>query len=274
MTTALATLSSVKDLTELELAIMAEAAEDANAYDPIPTKITISPGGTNIFVTSDNEPLKTFTAIVVLSQKARAYWPEKGTGQPPMCSSHDGATGYLNGSPNDMQMAAAETAHMPHPVVTALRMGTGFAGSFACATCPLSQFGSAHQGGQGKSQACKAMRRLVVLVDGWAQPALLTLPPTSLKAFDAYASGLARNKSAYFAVRTKFSLEAQKSGAGDPYSVAALSVAGKLSADELRAVIQVREQFGSLVRELPIEGAEYDTTSSVAVTSDNGLDPF
>lgn len=261
MTTALATLSSgAIQLTDLERAILEEAAADSGAYDPIPTKITISPGGTNIFTTTDGEALKTFTGIVVISQKARAYWPAKGTGQPPMCSSPDGVNGYCTPDPTSTQFTEAMKAHMPHPAVPLISHKQPLPPSFACAACPLSQFGSAHQGGvQGKSQGCKSLRRLVVLVDGWTQPALLTLPPTSLKSFDTYASGLARQRSAYFAVKTKVSLEAQKSASGDPYSVATFAMMGKLEDPaQIAAVFDIRRQFEALVRSLPIEGTDYD----------------
>ena len=259
MTNALAILNTGKlALSDLEQAILDEAAHDAAAYDPIPTRLTISPGGTNILMTSDGEALKALTGIIVISQKARAYWPEKGSGTPPMCSSPDGAHGYLALEPTDAQWKAAATARQPHPALPMLDAGEELPAAFACATCPLSQFGSAHQGGTGKSQACKAMRRLVVLADGWAQPALFTLPPTSIKSFDTYASSLARGRSAYFAVRTKVTLEAQKSGNGDPYSVASFAVAGALTEGEIAAVIDIRRQFEALVRTMPID-LDYDT---------------
>lgn len=247
-------------LSDLEQLILAEAASDAAAFDPIPTKISISPGGVNLFTTTDGEAMRTFAGVIVLSQKARAYWPEKGTGAPPMCASHDGMHGRLVGEPTSAQFNAAMTAKTPHLAVPLLSSGKPLPDSFICAACPLSQYGSVHQGGaQGKGQACKSLRRLVVLVDGWAQPALLTLPPTSIRAFDGYASGLARRRSAYFAVRTKFSLEAQKSATGDPYSIASFAAAETLrDPAEVQAVIAIRRAFESLVRALPIEASEYD----------------
>lgn len=261
MTTALATLSGgALQLTDMERAILEEAAHDEGAYDPIPTRITISPGGTNIFTTTDGEALKSFTAIVAISQKARAYWPAKGTGQPPMCSSPDGVNGYCNPDPSSTQFTEAAKARTPHPAVPMLGRGEPLPTSFACAACPLSQFGTAHQGGvMGRAAACKAMRRLVVLVDGWTQPALLTLPPTSLKSFDTYASALARQRSAYFAVKTKIALEGQKSASGDPYSVATFTVAGKIEEPgQMAAVFDLRRQFETLVRAMPIDAAEYE----------------
>lgn len=273
MTNALAVLNTGKlALSKLEQAILEEAASDTSAYDPIPTRLTISPGGTNIIMTSDGEALKNLTGIIVISQKARAYWPEKGSGTPPLCSSPDGAHGYLAPEPTDAQWRAAANARQPHAALPLLDSGAALPPAFACANCPLSQFGSAHQGGSGRSQACKSMRRLVIMVDGWAQPALFTLPPTSIKSFDTYASSLARQRSAYFGVRTKVTLEAQKSVNGDPYSVAAFSAAGALSEAEVAAVIDVRRQFEALVRTLPVENSDYDATGTVSVDGAQPVD--
>lgn len=247
-------------LSSLEEAVLSEAASEQNAFDFMPTRIKISPGGINQWVTSDGEAMKTFTGIIVISQKSRVYWPDKGTGAPPLCSSPDGVHGFLGAEPTDAQWQAAATAQQPHPALPLLDSGAALPATFACAACPLSQFGTAHQGGSiGRGTACKGLRRLVVAVDGWAQPALLTLPPTSLRSLDTYASSLAQRRSAYFAVKTKFSLEAQKSGNGDPYSMAVFSMSGPLSEDELTAVIAARRDFEGMVRTLPVDSSDYDT---------------
>lgn len=270
MTTALAKLQSTAiELSEMEQMILAEAAQDTAAYDPIPTRLKIGPGGINQFVTSDGETIKELRAIVAISQKARAYWPDKGTGQPPLCASPDGSHGFFNPSATDAQIKAAMSSKTPHPAILALsKKGAELPPAdhaFDCATCPLSQWGSVHQGGAtGKGQACKSLRRLVVLVDGWTQPALLTLPPTSTKPWDTYASVLARNKSAYFAQRTVFTLAAQKSANNDAYSMVEVEVAGPLTQEEVAAVIAIRREFESLVRNMPIDGSEYE------VVDDNG----
>lgn len=267
-------------LTEIEEMILAESQQEENGFDAIPTKITIAPGGINVFSTTDGETMKTLKAIIAISQKARAYWPEKGTGSPPMCASYDGVHGVVAPEITDAYYRAAITAREPHPVIKLVDSDKPIPPYFECATCPLAQWGSVHQGGsKGKSQACKSLRRLVVLIDGWAQPALFTLPPTSLRNFDLYASGLARQKSAYWANRTKIALEAQKSANGEPYSVATFTAEAPLGGkDELRAVIEVRRQFEELVRGMPIDGAEYEVVDDTAtVTVDQGgdnLPPF
>ena len=284
MSNALSVLQkSDKELTELELMILEESAVEQDAYDPIPTRIKISPGGINVFSTNDGETFKSLTGIIAISQKARAYWPEQGTGSPPMCSSPDGTHGYIGGEVTDAQYRAATTAKNPHPVIKLMDNNKVIPEHFDCSTCPLAQWGSAHQGGkESKAIACKSLRRLVVLKDGWAQPALFTLPPTSIKSFDGYASALAREKGAYWAVRSKVTLEAQKSNNGEPYSIATFAVESPLTDKaELMAVIEIRRQFAELVRAMPIDGNEYEvidpgegTTTQAVDDDDEKTPPF
>ena len=81
-----------------------------------------------------------------------------------------------------------------HPALDGLNVEEA-AGPWGCAECPLNQWGS----GNGRGKACKDLRRLIVLVEGWSMPAIMTLPPTSVKAFDTYASAQARTRgNAYF----------------------------------------------------------------------------
>lgn len=275
MTNALSVLQqNDAELTDLQLLIMDESAEEQDAYDPIPTRLKISPGGVNVFATNDGETYKTLTGIIAISQKARAYWPDKGTGAPPMCSSPDGKFGYVAGEVTDEQYRAATNAKKPHPVIPLLDGNKVIPARFDCRTCPLAQWGSAHQGGkESKAIACKQLRRLVLLKDGWSQPALFTLPPTSIKSFDAYASSQAREKSAYWAVRTKIALEAQKSNNGEPYSIATFTMEAPLeNKAQLAAVIEIRRQFEALVRDMPIESEEYEVVDAESTTTDD-FDP-
>ena len=277
-------LKNELQLSDIERMILAETEQDDAAFDPIPTKITIAPGGTGYFNTTDGEAMRALdSAIVVVSQKARAYWPQKGTGKPPLCSSRDGSHGVFNHLASDEQITAGTGALDPHPAIRLIDEKRPIPDTFSCLSCPLAQWGSTHQNGPGKGMACKTLRRLVVLVDGWSQPALLTLPPTSVKIWDTYCSGLDRKKSAYFAVRTRIELDPSgKSVNGDPYSVVKVSTTEKLTATaELLAVIEIRRQYAELVKTMDIAGDEYDVTDGdggqvVAGKSDEELDqlPF
>lgn len=248
------------ELSDVETMIMEEAARDETAFDPIPTKIVIAPGGINVFSTSDGETLNTLSGIIAISQKARAYWPDKGTGSPPLCSSRDGLFGTLAPEYTNEQLQAAANARIPHPALPRIDAGADLPARFECMSCPMAQWGSAYQSGKAsKAQACKSLRRLVLVLDGWTQPALFTLPPTSLRNFDTYASGLQRRRSAYFAVRTEIGLEKQTSGTGEPYSIATFKMVEELQdKQQLAAVIALRDEYKELVAQMDISPDEYD----------------
>jgi len=85
MSNALATLSNNKiQMSEVDRLLMAEAQQEAAAFDFVPPRLKIAPGSTNVFQTDDGDVLKNFTGIILISQKARAYWPSKGSGQAPL----------------------------------------------------------------------------------------------------------------------------------------------------------------------------------------------
>lgn len=260
--TALTTLTTNGDqLTEQEAMILAEMQDDAAAFDLQPARVRIAPGGVGQFVMGD-EMVKSFTAIVAISQKIRGYWPDQGTGSPPLCSSPDGNRGYFDPDLSDTQFEAASGTSAPHPGIVLLSNKETLPESFACHRCPMSAWGSEHQrrGGNGKGKACKEMRRLLLLIDGWTLPALMSLPPTSIRAWDSYCSSLAARKGAYFAVKTKFSLDSAKANSGETYNVVQVSVTGKIDElDQLRMVSEIRRQYRELVSGLPVDAAEYDT---------------
>ena len=236
MSNALAVLSNGKaELTELEQAILAEVESDAGqAYDYVPTRIKFPSGGMMAFSTNDGEILKPpFTAIVAVAQKARAFWPDKDTqGLPPLCASPDGSAGMFDTAAEE-QVKVALGLPFRHPALDMLDP-VAAKGPHSCATCSLAQWGS----GSGRGQLCKALRRLVLVVEGWSMPAIITLPPTSVKVWDAYASAVARTKGqAYFTAWTKFDLDPATSTA-------------------------IRRQYSDLVRGLGIDADDYATVDT------------
>jgi hypothetical protein len=180
-------------------------------------------------------------------------------------TSPDGIGGYFADRPDQRQIEDGMKAKRPHPgVQLSIAQDAPWPDHFDCAACPMSQWGSEHQrrGGEGKGQACKAMRRLLLLIDGWALPALMSLPPTSIKVWDAYCSSLAAKRGAYFAVRTTFELDTAQSISGDKYNVVRVSVAGRVSDNDLPAVAEIRRQYRELVGGLPVQSDEYDTVEA------------
>lgn len=259
MTTALATLNKQEiTLSDTQAAVMAEMGreEERRAFQFMPPRIKLPSGGLDVFVAADGETLKPgFEAIVAVSQMARAYWPTKNASSvPPLCSSPDGATGWLNMSAEKEQVKAAVNTVIRHPGL--MNLDAGHAGPFECDRCPLSGWGSALDGGRG--QACKTLRRLLLLVDGWTTPAVMTLPPTSCKVWDLYASSRARTPGqAYFTVRTRFELERKTNAGGTAYSVVKVTAAAPLNDEETSAILAIRAQYSELVRSMEIDASEY-----------------
>lgn len=272
MTNALTLLSNGKaELTPLQEAILQEMEADAgNAYDYVPTRIKFPSGGMMAFSTNDGDIIKPpFTAIVAVAQKARAFWPDKDTqGLPPLCASPDGSHGMFDTSAKE-QVQAALGLPFQHPALSMLDPEAA-KGPHACATCAMAQWGS----GGGRSMACKSLRRLVLVVEGWSMPAIITLPPTSVKVWDSYASTRARDRGqAYFTCWTKFDLDPATSNAGIKYGILKASVAKPLTEEETRAVIDIRRQYSDLVRSLGIDADDYataDTNGGRVVDSETG----
>jgi hypothetical protein len=248
-------------LTPLQSAVLAELeADNGGAYDYVPTRIKFPSGGMMAFSVDDSDTLKPpVRAIIAVSQKARAFWPAKDTaGQPPLCSSPDGLAGIFD--PGSEQVKAAAGMEARHPALNTIDAQKAV-GPWECASCPLAQWGS----GGGRGQACKSLRRLIVLVEGWTMPAIMTLPPTSVKAFDVYASACARTKGgAYFTQYTRIELAQETNGAGIKFSVAKFSADKPLTEAELSAVIDVRHQYAELVRFLGIVADDYATDAPPA----------
>jgi len=132
--------------------------------------------------------------------------PEPGR-EPPVCSSPDGVKGLdlLSGEIKD------------------------------CASCPNNQWGSGNGGRRGK--ACKNMRRLYILVEGSNIPIVMTLPPTSIAAWEKYKSVvLGVQRYTPYDVVTEFSLSVAVNGAGTKYSVVSFSAVGALSTSDRSTV--------------------------------------
>lgn len=205
--------------TEVKEKMLAEAEaslhEMVAGIDVRPPQIKIMLGGVKLWEVGDEKGVKPFRGVVLANNKANAYWHQEDDAKNPifldldkghnydlpLCSSTDGTTGSR----------IIEDAECNGHAVKCFGQ---------CSVCFLNKFGTAlaQDGTMGKGKACKNGRRLVVFIEGYEIPFLLTLPPTSIKAFDTYVTGLRNTKTALWSVYTKFDLEAQKRG-GQEWSV-------------------------------------------------------
>lgn len=273
MTNALTKFQSTAiKLSDTEALILAEMGEDQAAFDMQPTRVKVAPGGIGQFIMGD-ETAKTFVAVVAISQKIRGYWPDTGTGSAPLCSSPDGSIGLFTPDPDSDQFNAAAKAKRPHPGIPLLAENKPLPDYFECAACPMNQWGSEHQRKEGKGKACKEMRRLLLLIDGWALPAILALPPTSIRAWDNYCSALASKRGAYFAVKTKFALDSANAASGEKYNIVQVSVDSRITdVESLRLVSEIRKQYRELVGSMPVVAEEYETGPVNGSAADDGND--
>ncbi len=273
MTTAL-TLAGKNELTLTQQAVMAEMESEGDAgFEFIPERIKFSSGGLLAFQTGDGGILQPpIDMIVTIAQRSRAYWPSKDTaGQPPLCSSRDGIEGYFD--PHSEQIKSALAAETRHPALQALDVNAAV-GPWGCAECALNQWGD----GDAKAKPCKTLRRLAVLVKGWSAPAILTLPPTSVKVWDTFASGRKNRGRAYFDTWVRVTLVEDRNRAGIKFAKLALAVGDPLNEAETAEVIGLRHRYMELVRSLNIVADDYDTeggtNGSGGATSEEELPPF
>lgn len=161
--------------------------------------------------------------IILAHQPCRGYWPGEFRGnEPPRCSSPDGIVGY--GDPGG-----------------------------ECRSCPLAQWESAQN---GRGQACKAMWRLFILREGAILPYLLTLPPTSLKAFQTYMTTLAFTATPYYLAITRVGLDKAQNAEGIAYSVATFQQVGELTEEDEARIEEYAELIGPYLT-APVAAEEY-----------------
>lgn len=242
-----------------------------DGIDARPIKIKISPGGSNNWLFGDDETaVKSFRAIIIANIKAMAYWhkednnanpifietmPEDYDPNIPLCSSMDGITGSLPAQ--------------------AVKGNGGEVTCFGkCGTCYLNQYKTAvnERGERGKGKACKNGRRMVVIVEGSDVPHVITLPPTSIKNFDAYITKLRGKKTPAWIVYTTFNLESKQDGQRK-WSVFTPGKEERIPDEIVPVIYKLKVQFESLtgieITQDEFEGSHPNGAEEV-VTDENG----
>lgn len=258
------------ELDAIDQDLMAEMENEDSAFDFIPSRIMFPSGTSTTFQTSDGDVIKPgFEAVICVSQKARALWESKETKRiPPLCQSNNGVVGYFDHSDPE-RVKAALALSIKHPALRVLDAQSAD-GPFPCNTCPFAQWGSDLRGGSG--QGCKSLRRLIVMIKGWTMPAILTVPPSSIKVLDQYLSARVQRGEPYFACWTRFDLSKETNKAGQTYAALRLSYASPLTQEEKYGVRDLRARYVQLVREIGIDSSDYEV--SEATTSEEGNVPF
>lgn len=190
-------------------------------------RIKIPTGGTTVWSLPSlkgEEHHEEIEGVIVAHKTARAYWEssidETGGGEPPDCSSDDGASGV--GEPGG-----------------------------SCLKCPLNVFGTAPAKGkkqQGRGKACKELRVVFMILPNKLIPVLFMLPPTSIGPMRKYFLNLASVGLPSYGVTTKFALESTKNKDGIVYALAKPLLGRELNEDEIERVRAYASAIGPAIR--------------------------
>lgn len=121
---------------------------------------------TQMFADPFGNSFEELRGVVIAQSPTRGLWEKNGEKRP-LCSSKDGKTGQ----------------ERPGEDGTPGRIKT-------CATCEFNQWGSAvdEQGNRRPGKACKEMRRIFIMRPDDMFPYFISLPPTSIGAWDNFIS--------------------------------------------------------------------------------------
>jgi hypothetical protein len=244
-------------LTTLNQDAMQAMAEELDGLGTVPfDQVKVPSGGSLAFEVPGEDPDRPETAaelagIIIVHHPVNAYWKDafNGGNEQPDCSSLDGKRGLV-----------AETGELR-----------------ACEGCPYNAFGSASDGSNGK--ACKNGHRIYLLRSGEALPILLTLPPTSLKAFRDYLAKrvVLRGKRCYNVI-TKITLSKAKNSGGIVYSTCNFVKTGDLSGEEIEAIRPTVEWVQETARKVPASVQDAQTYPAsdkyIDIANDDGDLPF
>jgi len=187
-------------------------------------------GGIAYEVPSDNpdEPdsKKEIRAIILHHHPVQTYYATEYTGGsvPPDCSSFDSKRGI----------------NREDGVV------------YDCKTCDKNQFGSGNNGGK----ACKAKRRIFLLLEDSALPVILTLPTSSLNDFSKFITRIVGKQKKSYQFITKFTLKKDQNAGGITYSKVVVAIERELTDAELQGVLPMVEQVKAMAVSVQPAGDE------------------
>ncbi len=215
---------------------------EAQGYNPEPIMLGIIHGAAIFDIPGQEAPVKELNGVILASRMERVFFPVNNadtrtileiTNRRPICASRD----YMHGEINDN---AKETDNEALAII----VDQIKACSAICANCPMNAWGSvAAFGVPGRGKVCKEKRRLLYWTLGTTMPMILTVPTSSIKAWDGYCSSLQLARKPHNIVNTAATLRIVE-GAGQNYSVMSFTTQGDLT----------EAQAGELLQQCTIKG--------------------
>jgi hypothetical protein len=179
----------------------------------------------------------TIDIIIAGSIKTRGMWgKEDETGNSPMLCSSLGGT---MGTPTEIAPADLKTRKMQ-----------------TCFDCKYNEFGS---GKDGRGKACKEMRKLLTFHPNYKQGLILTIPPSSIKAYDVYYQSCVSSSVPMSGFWTSITLE-EKSRGSVQWSTFNFKRSNPLDVELFNAMKEIRDKFSDGLKK--VEDDDYESKSS------------
>jgi hypothetical protein len=197
-------------------------------------RIRVPSGGAQAFrydTAAGEETAKKLEGIIVAWRPSRLFWKSRAAGKkPPDCTSINGFIG--KGDPGGL-----------------------------CADCPNARFGTSLKpdGSMGAGQACKDVRQVLFLMEGELLPHLLSIPPTSVKAFGHYALTLMSARAHDWGGITELTLEKAQSDDKIDYAKIAFRLKTRIGRPEQLAVLKAfHDRMKSVLEPAIVDASAYE----------------
>jgi len=201
-------------------------------------RIRVSSGGALAFrvdTPGGEELVKKLEGAIVAYRSARVYWKSRSAGKkPPDCTSIDGFIGV--GDPGG-----------------------------ECAKCPFARFGSGFKadGSPSSGQACKSIRQILFLLKGELLPHMISVPPTSVKAFEQYTLSLLSARARYWGAITEISLEKAANEDQIDYAKIVFRLGKRLEEKNLRAFEAFNGRMRGVLKPALVDASAYEIIDDV-----------
>jgi len=246
-TTALAKLTELNDVLD----------EQAVGFTPQIVRMKIN-HQTSMFRLEGLPEQKRLKGVILASRRIRVFFPRMAqdsdtenilafTGNRPFCSSEN----FVEGTLTDADFDSIKGEQENPAIFLKEKIAEG---ALSCRQCPMDAWGSVKYMGfpDGRGKACNELRTLLYWAPGITIPIILSVPSSSIRAWDRYCSSLQAGNKRHNRVVTEITLTS-KSNRGNNWSVLDFDMDDDIdeeTADELLAPIHTADGVKPLIRML------------------------
>lgn len=253
---------------EYAVVLYEDKEQTMQGFMPRPQQLKINKD-TRQFVDSLGNSYDEVRGVMLHRTMTSGYWIKKN--KVPVCSSLDCKTGMVALDPLLFEAAKSVFPDLrDYDFAMLLNMDPGEAEKILtrkCKGCPMSAWGSAvsDDGEPRRGKACKEMRRIYLFQKDDILPVKISLPPTSVTAWDDYISARVTQKITDLMAEVVLRLIPKESGG---YTVAAIDpkLGPRLKPAEVLQFSKLRRQFVGVWEKEKVTADDYDTDAGTENT--------